>query len=290
MELIDLHVHSNRSDGTLSPASVVSLALSKELKAIALTDHDTVDGIAEALHAAEGTSLEVVPGTELSCLYHGKEIHILGLYIDYESPALNASLTTQREARNQRNEEMIRRFRADGILFTMDELKNSCPDTVITRAHFARVLIEKGYVTSTDQAFKKYLDHDKKYCPPKAAFSPEEAIHLICAAGGFPAIAHPIQYKLGWKETERMILEFKEMGLKGIEVYYTSHCSYESMRLQEICNTYHLLPTGGSDFHGANKPDIQLGCGRGKLRVSALLLNDIKKEQSASRSPLPYCP
>lgn len=277
MELIDLHVHSNASDGTMSPAQLVSFALSKGLCAFALTDHDTVDGIDEAIRAAADTALEVVPGTELSCRYHEKEIHMLGLYIDHTSSAFKKTLTRERSSRDRRNEEMIRRFKEGGMEFTMEELTEGNPDTVITRAHFARVLLKKGYVSSLDQAFKKYLDHGKKYCPQKETFSPEEAISVIRKAGGFPAIAHPMQYKLGWKATELMIAEFKEMGLMGIEVYYSSHCQYESSRLLELCYAHHLLPTGGSDFHGANKQDITMGAGRGSLRVPALLLKDIRE-------------
>lgn len=283
MELIDLHVHSSISDGTLSPSDVVSLALSKGLNAIALTDHDTIDGVAEARRAAAGTSLKVVSGAELSCTYEGKEIHMLGLFIDHTSDALKSALLFQRDKRTRRNEEMIRRFAEDGILLTLEDLNGNTPGAVITRAHFARVLLQKGYVSSVDQAFKKYLDHSKKYCPPKETFSPEEAIALILAAGGFPAVAHPMLYKLGWRETENMILDFKKMGLKGVEVYYSSHRQYESGRLREICIAHGLLPTGGSDFHGSNKPDIQLGSGRGGLRVPALLLEDIRKELNVNR-------
>lgn len=283
MELIDLHVHSSISDGTLSPSDVVSLALSKDLKAIALTDHDTIDGVEEARRAAEGSSLEVVSGAELSCTCKGKEIHMLGLFIDHTSDALKSALLFQRAKRIRRNEEIIRRFAEDDMFLTLEDLNGNNPGTVITRAHFARVLLQKGYVSSVDQAFKKYLDHGKKYCPPKETFTPEEAIALILAAGGFPAVAHPMLYKLGWRETENMILDFKKMGLKGVEVYYSSHHQYESGRLREICIAHGLLPTGGSDFHGANKPDIQLGCGRGGLRVPALLLEDIRKELGISR-------
>ena len=277
MDLIDLHVHSNASDGTLSPAQVVSLAVSKKLSAIALTDHDTVDGVPEALEAAMGTGLKVVPGTELSCMCHGKEIHMLGLCLKLDSEEFNDALAVQREARKQRNLEMIRRFAEGGMTFTMEDLTKESPGTVITRAHFARVLMQKGYVTSLNQAFQKYLDQGKKYFIPKEAFEPAEAIRLIRTAGGFPALAHPLQYKLGWKNTEKLICDLKEMGLMGVEVYYSSHCASESVRLREICSACGLLPTGGSDFHGANKPDIDLGSGRGGLRVPALLLKDIQE-------------
>lgn len=277
MGLIDLHVHSDASDGTLTPSQLAALAAAKKLTAFALTDHDTVDGIAEAVAAAEGTGVEVVPGTELSCLYRGKEIHILGLFLHYTDERLLQALERQRKSRDLRNEEIIRLLTGDGMPVTREELQAGQPDTVITRAHFARVLLEKGYVSSTEQAFTRYLGHGKKYCPPKAAFTPEAAISLIRGAGGFAAVAHPVQYKLGFKETEAMIVEFMRYGLEGIEVFYSSHREFESRKLREICLAHDLLPTGGSDFHGSNKPDIGLGCGRGGLKVSSLLLEDIKK-------------
>lgn len=277
MDLVDLHVHSSASDGTFSPSEVTALALRTGLKAYALTDHDTTDGIAEAAAAAAGTGLEVVPGTELSCLAGEKEIHMLGLYLDPEAPEFAAALARLRADRERRNEEMLRRFQNDGFLLTMDDLAADEPDAVITRAHFARALLKKGYVTSMDQAFRHYLDHTKKYCPVKQTVEPNEAIRLIRSAGGFPALAHPIQYKLGWKKTEELIASLKDAGLMGVEVYYSSHTQNDSMKLQEICRRYRLLPTGGSDFHGSNKPDISLGSGRGRLRVSALLLDDIRE-------------
>lgn len=277
MRFIDLHVHSDYSDGTLPPAQVVALAAAKRLKAIALTDHDTVNGIDEAALAAEDTCVELVPGVELSCNYKEKEIHMLGLYIDPHSEELKAALEQFRTVRQKRNYAIKNLFEADGICFTMEELTGGNPDLVVTRAHFARLLLNKGYVSSMEQAFKRYLGDGCKYYIPKEAFEVEKAIRLILLAGGLPVVAHPIQYKLGWKETERMIAEFKEMGLGGIEVYYSSHRPNESEMLRRLCNTYRLLPTGGSDFHGKNKPDIELGTGRGGLRVTEGLLKDIKE-------------
>lgn len=282
MGFIDLHVHSSASDGTLSPSEVVKYALGKGLTAIALTDHDTTGGIGEALEAASKTSLELVPGTELSCNYGGKEIHMLGLYIDHCSPGLNAALAHMRKIRNSRNDIMLDIFCRDGISLTWEDLTGGEEDTVVTRAHFARALMEKGYVSSMDQAFKKYLEYGGKYCPPREKMAPEDAISLILDAKGFPVIAHPLQYKLGWEQTEAMISRLKEAGLAGIEVYYSSHNQHESSRLKEFCLKYQLLPTGGSDFHGSNKPDIDMGTGRGGLRVSSLLLDDIRKSVSRS--------
>lgn len=285
MALIDLHVHSDCSDGTLPPAQVTGLAVQAGLAAYALTDHDTIDGVAEAVKAAEGTGLEVVPGTELSCNYEGKEIHMLGLYIDIKSEEFGDALKRLRALREQRNEIMLERLQADGFHIVAEDLTRGCPGSVVTRAHFARALVEKGYVPSVEQAFKRYLEHGKKYCPPKENFDPKEAVRLIRAAGGFAAVAHPLQYKLGWKETERMIARLKEYGLGGVEVYYSSHHAGESQNLKAICRSLGLLPTGGSDFHGANKPDIHIGTGRGGLRVSELLLRDIRQAAERTRRP-----
>ena len=157
-----------------------------------------------------------------------------------------------------------------------EDLIHGNEHTVITRAHFARALLEKGCVTSVSQAFDKYLGDGKKYYRPKQMIEPEEAIRLIRVAGGLPALAHPLQYKLGWKKTEQLLSYLKEAGMMGIEVYYSSHSQSDSLHLREIASRLGLVSTGGSDFHGANKPDIHLGSGYGGLRVSALLLDNIK--------------
>ena len=271
MELIDLHVHSSASDGTLSPAAVTALALETGLAAYALTDHDTTDGVREAVEAAKHTPLEVIPGAELSALYGGCEIHILGLYVNPESRSLREALEKLRADRARRNDEMLALFQRDGFPIARGDLEQGAPGQVIS------ALVKKGCVSSMEQAFQRYLDHGKKYCPQKKAFEPQEAVRLIREAGGFPALAHPVQYKLGRAKTEAMVQELTEMGLMGIEVYYSSHTRNDSLRLKELCLRYGLLPTGGSDFHGGNKPDIRIGTGRGGLRVSALLLEDIRK-------------
>ena len=242
----------------------------------AQTDHDTVDGVAEAMQAAENTSLTVIPGAEFSSPYEGKEIHILGLYLNPHCPELLSALQQVREIRNRRNEELLALFQADGFPIKYEDLIHGNEHTVITRAHFARALLEKGCVTSVSQAFDKYLGDGKKYYRPKQMIEPEEAIRLIRVAGGLPALAHPLQYKLGWKKTEQLLSYLKEAGMMGIEVYYSSHSQSDSLHLREIASRLGLVSTGGSDFHGANKPDIHLGSGYGGLRVSALLLDNIK--------------
>lgn len=276
MKLVDLHVHSNASDGSYTPTEVVSLANEAGLAAIALTDHDTVAGIDEAIHAADDLDLQVVPGVELSCLYKEKEIHILGLYINHHDEGLNRYLSDTSAKRSARNQNMLDAFRADGFDLTMEDLMCGNENTTITRAHFARTLCSKGYVTSPDQAFKKYLNPDCRYYRKREEIPPEDAIRAIRNAGGYPVLAHPCQYKFGWKETEELILFLKSFGLGGVECYHSSNNSYESGKLRVLADTHALAITGGSDFHGAAKPDIKIGIGRGGLRVSAEYLDTIK--------------
>jgi len=276
MKFIDLHVHSTASDGSFTPAQVVALAGEAGLTAIALTDHDTVAGVKEALDAAEDTDVTVVPGVELSCIYMEKEIHILGLYVDYESGELLRFLSDAAAKRTGRNKQMLDAFNRDGFQITMEDLTCGNPKTVITRAHFARALLKKGYVTSVDQAFKKYLNPDCPYYRKREIITPKEAIDAILAAGGFPVLAHPCQYKLGWEKTEELIVLLKSYGMRGLECFHSSNNQNESVKLRKLAMKYNLVPTGGSDFHGAAKPDIKIGCGRGGLRVPALYLDDIR--------------
>lgn len=277
MAFVDLHVHSNASDGSLNPRQVTELAAEAGLASIALTDHDTTGGVPSAVEAGKELGVEVIPGIEVSSVFEEKEIHILGLFIDPEHPCLISALEHFRESRNKRNQEMLRRFEARGIHFTMEELHGGNPNTVITRAHIARALLEQGYGSGLNQIFKKYLSYGGPFCPPKELLPPEDVIRAIITSGGFAALAHPFQYHLGDKKTQALIAGLTDLGMKGLEVYHSSHNQLEIRKLREIALSCHLLPTGGSDFHGSNKPDISIGTGRGGLRVPSLLLDDIKK-------------
>lgn len=277
MNYVDLHVHSNASDGTMSPEEVVAYAASKQLKAIALTDHDTVAGLPRAKRAAAGFPLELIPGIECSCFYEGTEIHILGLYIDDTAPSLVNGLKHFVRIRESRNENMLKRFQEDGFAITMEDLTCGNPDTVITRAHFARVLTEKGYVSSMDKAFDKYLQYGGRYCTRKEMVTPDQVMELLRQSGAWISLAHPMQYHMGYGQIEALVSQLTELGLNGLEVYHSSQNPYQSSKLKEIAKKYGLLPSGGSDFHGSNKPDINIGTGRGGLRISYSLLKDIKE-------------
>ena len=191
MKLIDLHIHSTASDGSLTPTEVVNRANDLGLTAMALTDHDTVAGIDEALEAAKDLDMEVIPGIEVSCIYKGKEIHILGLYIDHKDPKLLSFLKEASRKRYDRNMEMLAAFNKDGFEITEEDLLCGNPGTVITRAHFARALLKNGYVTSVDQAFKKYLNPDRPYYRSRELITPEEVLATLLGSGGFPVLAHP---------------------------------------------------------------------------------------------------
>lgn len=277
MRYVDLHVHSNASDGTLTPSEVVHLALQKNLAAIALSDHDTVKGVPEAISAAEDTTLEIVPATELSCYYQNVEIHVLGLFVDYKDADFQAKLEELEQERMQRNLDMIALFQRDNISITLEELQAGNPRSVITRAHFARVLVEKGYCKDKNAAFDRYVGVGCPYYLPKPQITPELSLPLITKAGGIPILAHPMLYKLGYRQVEELIQYLIPLGLKGIEAYHSSNNISQSDKLRSLALKYHLVVSGGSDFHGANKPDIELGTGRGGLRITESILDAIKQ-------------
>lgn len=169
--------------------------------------------------------------------------------------------------RLERNEEMIRRFNKNGIPVTYEELTQGNPDAVITRAHFARYLVEHQIVKIPNEAFKKYLDPGCPYFIPREYIQPEDGIEIIRKAGGVPILAHPLHYKLPQKELETLIARLKDAGLMGIEVKYSNHTLQDEYYAGQLASRFHLLPSGGSDFHGANKPAIDIGTGRGNLAV-----------------------
>ncbi len=295
---IDLHSHSNMSDGSLSPSDLIDLAVESNLSVIALTDHDTLDGIKEARNAVnkvndKGACITFVPGVEISVDYKGKNIHVLGLLIDEDSKVLNKALIDAKENRSNRNEKMASNFRQAGIPITIDKLQNEDDiknfdkdslkenDTVITRGHFATYLIENGYASSTEDAFDKYLGKDGPYYVSRDHLSPQEGIDLIHMAKGLAFMAHPFLYGFSDEELEDVIDEFKEMGLDGIEALHSSHSKDQENTLLELANKHNLLITGGSDFHGQVKPNIKLGIGKGNMKIPYSIYENIKKKKAS---------
>lgn len=274
--MIDLHVHSNASDGTYSPSQVADAAIAAGLSAIALTDHDTIDGVEEIISYTRDKDIEIIPGIELSCYYENREIHILGLYADYQNEEFRQQLNLLKEARMNRNLRMIERMQSDGIPVTLEKLLHGCPNSVITRAHFARVLIEEGVCRTKEQAFQKYIGVGCKYYLPKEKITCDTAMNILSKYCKISILAHPLIYKLGYSQIEVLLEYLKALGLSGMECYHSSNNSYESMRLREMAGKHNLLISGGSDFHGANKPDIAIGTGRGGLCIPDRLLTEIK--------------
>lgn len=299
MQAIDLHVHSNRSDGTLSPAQLVDYAREKRLKAFALTDHDTIDGLdeaishAEALKGAAGKPAqpyedqiipEVIPGIEFSTEYQKQDVHILGLYIDYKDQAFCRQLREFVDSRITRNRKMCLLLQKAGIPVTYEDLQAEFPDSVLTRAHYAKYMLNRGYIKSMPEAFDRYIgDH----CPcfiPREKVTPVQAVELILSAGGVPILAHPILYHMSALRLDTLARELKEAGLAGLEAIYSTYTPAEERDMRRLAAKYDLLVSGGSDFHGATKPGLELGTGYGKLFVPCSLLDDIKK--AACRSSL----
>ncbi len=277
MKAIDLHTHSTKSDGTCTPAQLVEIALKKDLAAFALTDHDNVDGIREAVDAAEGTGLEVVPGIELSTEYRGKDIHIVGLLFDYKDPEFGRKVREFAEQRELRNRKMCSLLTQGGYPISYGELRNAYPDANITRAHFGKFLYEKGFVSSISEAFEKLIGDDCPYFIPREKITPQKAVEFLLSFHGLPILAHPFQYDLGDAGLHELLRRLKETGLAGIEAYYCKHDSDMTKQVIGLAKEYDLLLSGGSDFHGDHKPGLEMGTGYGHLHVPGELLTLMKQ-------------
>ena len=292
MNIVDLHVHSTKSDGALTPTELVNYAIEKGLSAFALTDHDTTEGIDEAIEAAnrhndaikneriEGLPLEVIPGIEFSTEYMGKDIHILGLYIDYNSPAFKNKIQEFVDSRILRNQKMCASLASDGIDITYEKLLEENPDAVITRSHYAKYLLNHGYTTSMKEAFERYIGDHCKHFIPREKITPMQAVSLINEVGGLAFLAHPTLYHMSNRVLEGLIQELKEVGLAGIEAVYCTYTQGEEAQMRKFASKYDLLISGGSDFHGSIKPKLDLAVGYGKLFIPESILTDIKSARN----------
>ena len=278
MSQIDLHTHSTASDGTYTPFELVRLARNSGLKAIALTDHDTTGGLEAALDAARDMEIELIPGCELSVEYKG-QMHILGLWVKPDAPALNKSLVELRAKRNARNEIMIDKLRKHGIEISLGDVKALAGDAAIGRPHISRVLINKGVTTSVREAFDKYLGPDGKAYVPKEKFNPEKAVSILKDEEATVILAHPFSLKLQEYELRKELIRLKDLGLDGVEVFYPEHTRDQTSVYSSLCRELDLLQSGGSDFHGSVKPYIKLGKGRGKLNLPYSLVQAMKDKR-----------
>lgn len=277
MHGIDLHAHTTASDGDHSPTELVAHAADLGLAALAVTDHDTIDGISEAQQAGERYGVEVVAGVELSVETTVGQFHLLGYFIDPLGSTLAERLHQLRENRRRRNEHMIGKLQQLGLQITFDEVRSIAGGEVVARPHFARLLVAKGYVKTTQEAFDRYLADGASGHVPKDKLNANEALGLVHAAGGLAILAHPNNLKRDPEGTEVEIVRLQELGLDGIEARYSRHTPEDTARYLALAERHRLLTTGGSDFHGPTvKPNIHLGHVEGGGPAPYALLEAIK--------------
>ncbi len=266
--MVDLHVHTTCSDGTLTPRQVVEAAARLGLHAVAITDHDSVDGNPEALAAGRELGMPVVPGVEISVRWEGVTFHLLGYGVDRITPGVAQAFQRLIQSRNARNPRMVEKLRALGIEITLEEVEAAARGEVVGRPHFARVLVNKGVVASVQEAFDRLIGRGRPAYVDKERLCPADACRLIREAGGLPVLAHP-----GLLEEKhpaflpRLVHHLLDLGLAGIEAYYSRHTPDQVARYRALARAHRLLVTGGSDFHHPDGEGPQLGTGFGSLRV-----------------------
>ncbi|MBU7023722.1 MAG: PHP domain-containing protein [Theionarchaea archaeon] len=268
---IDLHTHTTCSDGTLSPEALVQYAKEKTLKAIAITDHDSVEGNERAIRKGVSVGVEVVPGVELSAECEKGSMHILGLFVDSRSHSITEATGFLQKKRRERNISIVETLEAMGMPIEREPFLHN---TYLGRPHIARTMVEAGYCTTIDEAFEKYLKRGAPAYVEREKLSERETITSITKAGGIPVLAHPVTVFGVEKAVERLC----GLGLKGIEVFYPTHTDEDVAHFTSMAEQYGLFMTGGSDYHGVHKPGIDLGC----MKVPYILLERMKEYKTAS--------
>ena len=276
---IDLHSHSTFSDGTMTPTELVALARDKNISALALTDHDTMAGVEEAVRAGEEMGVEVVPGIEVSVLHHQVEYHILGYWANPHNPVLAAALTRLQGARGERNDRILRELNVLGIPVTAEELQRVSQQGQTGRPHIARLLVRHGVVKSISEAFEQFLKKGAKAYVSRFAYAATEAVALIRQAGGLAVLAHPTQNDPELIRLPAVLTELVPAGLDGLEVYYPTHSHKVKKKLRALAGLHDLLLTGGSDYHGDIRPGTSLA-GGGNIFVPPELLVKMKERMA----------
>ncbi len=283
---IDLHVHSTASDGSLSPVKIIQAADKANLRAIAITDHDTIDGSVEALQHQHSSGVEILPGVEISASFESGAMHILGYLIRLDDVSLRGVLKVLQKARASRNLQIIERLQGLGVDISYDEILKASGGGQVGRPHIAHVLVQKGIVQNIDNAFNKLLRKGSPAYAEKYRLLPVEAIEAISGAGGVPVLAHPFTLNAKTEgDLERVLVELKQAGLKGVEAYCPGHGPELTAMYERLADHHGLLVTGGTDFHGALKPEVHIGIGRGDLRIPYRLVEELKKETNQPPSP-----
>ena len=277
--MIDLHSHTDRSDGTFTPQELVAEAVRVGLSALAITDHDTFQGYYDAVPFAAEAGLELICGIELSTRYQGNSVHLLGYFLhSAPSAELQTWLAFLLENRRERNVRLIQKLQSLGVDITLAEVE-ARGKTLTARPHFARVLMEKGYAKDVQNAFDLYLDESAKGYVQRHEVPMEDALERILKAGGIPSLAHPVRVaKNNWEKLAGYVEDLAGYGLRAVEVYHSDHSPENVSYYKSLADRNDLAVTGGSDFHGGNKPTISLGTGqRGNLNVPDSVLLDLKQ-------------
>lgn len=256
---VDLHIHSTASDGTCSPKEIIEMAARKKLRAIALTDHDNVDGLKEAEIYADIHKIELVNGIEFSCTSEGNEVHILGYFLNLKDKIFMERMKNLLESRQKRNEKIIEKLNKNGIMISIDDVKSETTGKLLGRVHFANTLIKKGYCSSIDEAFEKYLAKGALAYEPRINCPPEVVVKYLKENGAFAALAHPKFISNDDNFTLNLITKLKKNGLDGLEVNYSSFTSDDKKKYKSWAKKFNLIITGGSDFHGDNRKHLSLG-------------------------------
>ncbi len=276
-DLIDLHSHTYFSDGTSSPEELIADAVSAKLEALSITDHDTFEGYEAAVPIAESAGVRLIRGIELSTRYNGTSVHLLGYFIEREPAQEFISwLFQMQQTRRDRNQKLIDKLREYGIEMTLEEVERK-GRSLTGRPHFARVMVEKGYVPDMETAFREYLDESARAYVERQDPQLSQAIERLRQAGGVPSIAHPVRiFRNDYAKVEALIREMIPHGLMAVEAYHSDHKAGDVAHYLELASRYGLAVTGGSDFHGGNKPRIRLGTGYGgNLCIPCQVLKDL---------------
>jgi len=275
---IDLHVHTTVSDGTLTPREVVRYAKEKGLKAIAITDHDSTEGNKEALDEGAAIGLRVLPGMEISVKCPYGAMHLLGYCIEINNGYLRENLDLLSKARQQRNSKILDKLKDIGMALEYHDILKIAGGQQIGRLHFAGALMKRGYAGTRKEAFERFLKKGGPAYVDRFRFNPKEAIGLVLKSNGFPVLAHPCTLTgLDTEELDGFMGELVGLGLKGIEAYYPDHTDEQILCFEKLAEKYGILATGGSDYHGDNKPEIDMGAYRGDTRLPFSVIDTIRE-------------
>ena len=283
MKLIDLHTHSLKSDGAQTPADVVRTAYAAGISAIALSDHDNIEGVPEAMAEGQRLGIEVIPAVELSA-QSDTELHILGYFIDIHNKRLNDAMAYALKVRDERQEETCRKLNEQGFQITMEEAREEAHgNPVLCRAHFAQIMVRKGYAESVKDAFNRYLSVGCYAYSNRQALTGPEAVSLVKEAGGIAVAAHLHLIKMEDELLKEYLRSLIPYGLEGVEGYYTDYTEDMNRRYRAMAQELGLVISGGTDYHGANKPHISIGRGKGELEIPYSVLEGLKERHRLVR-------